>query len=544
MKDTVRAIRKPRVLLELRPAFDGYQGIPQETRLLFRGLRMLESCEVAGMLQMSHRILAKGTYDQGLFFNSAWLSPAARINRYSRVVISAAERPFATALERLLEAIARRLMSGTLTIQTLLDISSVKLWSFRGKYFEDFIWRTLFAKSLPATDFDLVTAANHQVCRAPWDTMQRAGLNSLTFRRTAKYPKLRTRGVDIFIAQTPYPGRVLRGTSLIVRYHDALPVFMPHTIPNKSVHQAIHFHALAANVRAGARFACISQATRNDLLRMFPKAEQQAVVIPNMVSHHYFNERSAAELVPGIVRSRLHEGDSAKGVDVQPKFLTLREQESFYARWLQKKPFRYLLSVASIEPRKNHARLLAAWEVLKAETDPDLKLVLVGGLGWGYALTLRSFRPWIERGQLFMLSAVPAPDLRVLYQHAAATVCPSLGEGFDFSGVESMRSGGVVIASGIAVHREVYGDAAVYFDPYSTAELVAALKQLLYGDQAARLQEHLRSRGEEISARYLPAQILPQWDRFLSQVFTGRKAAIGEDGATPATAPVGATEEI
>ena len=62
MKDTVRAIRKPRVLLELRPAFDGYQGIPQETRLLFRGLRMLESCEVAGMLQMSHRILAKGTY--------------------------------------------------------------------------------------------------------------------------------------------------------------------------------------------------------------------------------------------------------------------------------------------------------------------------------------------------------------------------------------------------------------------------------------------------------------------------------------------------
>src|SRR5437588_1757060 len=470
------------------------------------------------MLQMSHRILAKGTYDQGLFFNSAWLSPAARIYRYSPVVISAAERPFATALERLLEAIARRLMSGTLTIQTLLDISSVKLWSFRGKYFEDFIWRTLFAKSLPAADFDLVTAANHLVCRAPWDTMQRAGLNSLTFRRTAKYPKLRTRGVDIFIAQTPYPGRVLRGTSLIVRYHDALPVFMPHTIPNKSLHQAIHFHALAANVRAGARFACISQATRNDLLRVFPKAEQQAVVIHNMVSHHYFNERSAAELVPGIVRSRLHEGDSAKGVDVQPKFLTLREQESFYARCLQKRPFRYLLPVATIEPRKNHARLLAAWEVLKAETDPDLKLVVVGGLGWDYALTLRGFRPWIERGQLFMLNAVPAPDLRVLYQHAAATVCPSLGEGFDFSGVESMRSGGVVIASGIAVHREVYRDAAVYFNPYSTASLVEAVKSVVHASDSTTVQEGLRLVGQEVSARYLPERILPQWQRFLAAV--------------------------
>src|SRR2546430_7570176 len=47
--------------------------------------------------------------------------------------------PYTTLFRSLLEAIARRLMSGTLTIQTLLDISSVKLWSFRGKYFEDFI---------------------------------------------------------------------------------------------------------------------------------------------------------------------------------------------------------------------------------------------------------------------------------------------------------------------------------------------------------------------------------------------------------------------
>src|SRR5438105_6610992 len=253
MKDTFKPSRKPRVLVELRPAFDGYAGIPQETRLLFRGLRMLESCEVAGMLQTSHRILAKGTYDHGLFFNTAWLSPAARINRYSRVALSAAEHPFATVLERVLDACTRRFMSATLTVQTLLELNSVKLWSFRGKHFEDFIWRTLFAKSLPAADFDLVTSAPQMICRVPWHTMQMAGLNSLTFRRTAKYPKLRTRGVDIFIAQTPYPGCVLRGTSLIVRYHDALPVFMPHTIPNKSLHQAIHFHALAANVRAGAR---------------------------------------------------------------------------------------------------------------------------------------------------------------------------------------------------------------------------------------------------------------------------------------------------
>ena len=535
---------KPRVLLELRPAFDGYAGIPQETRLLFRGLRMLPSWDVCGMLQMSQRILARGTREHGLLWNSKWHTEAMRINCYSRVVVSAAEKPFATVIERMIEACERRFMSAALTMRTLFGAGGIKLYSFRSKYFEDFVWRTLFAKTLPASDFDLVSTAEQNICRTPWHTMHMVGLNTLTVHRKAIYPRLQTHGADIFIAQTPYPGRVGRNTSMVVRYHDALPVFMPHTIPDKSLHQATHFHALADNVESGARFACVSEATRNDLLRLFPRAEAQATVIYNMVSHHYFAEDSAAELVPGIIRARLHEGDAAKGVDVQPKFLTLREQESFYTRSLQKKPLRFLLVVSTIEPRKNHARLLAAWEVLKASIDPGIKLVVVGGLGWDYYLTLRGFRPWIERGELFMLNAVPAPDLRVLYRHATATVCPSLGEGFDFSGVESMRSGGIVLASDIPVHREVYGDAAQYFDPYSTADLVGALKKTLYAADAVAMQSHLRQRAAQISSRYLPDVILPKWDRFLTQIHHGKVGAAESPQQSPVVdTPVALSEE-
>jgi glycosyltransferase involved in cell wall biosynthesis len=545
MNDQAKSTKKPRVLLELRPAFDGYAGIPQETRLLFRGLRLLPGYDVAGMLQTSHRILSRGVPEDERLLDALWMTESFKINRYSRVVLSAAERPYITILDRVLEACERKMLSGKLTMQAVASFGGTSLWSFRGKYFEDFIWRTLFAKTLPASDFELITSARQLVCRLPWNTMHMAGLNTLIFRRTAKYPKLRTYGHDIFISQTPFPGRLSRGTSMVVRYHDALPVFMPHTIPDKSLHQATHFHALSANVRAGARFACVSEATRNDLLRMFPKAEAQALVIHNMVSHHYFHENSDPELVPGIVRARLHDGDPTKGVEVQPKFLTLREQENFYGRHLSKKPFRYLLCVSTIEPRKNHVRLLAGWEVLKASIDPDIKLVIVGGLGWDYQLTLRGFRPWTDRGELFMLNAVPAPDLRVLYRHATATVCPSVGEGFDFSGVEAMRSGGVVIASNIAVHREVYADASAYFDPYSTADLVGALKKVLYAPDAAAVQETLRRRGQEVSARYLPERILPQWDRFLSRVLAGRKAPALDALAKPEPTiePVGATEE-
>ena len=144
-----------------------------------------------------------------------------------------------------------------------------------------------------------------------------------------------------------------------------------------------------------------------------------------------------------------------------------------------------------------------------------------------------------------MLNAVPAPDLRVLYQHATATVCPSVGEGFDFSGVEAMRSGGVVVASDIAVHREVFSDAAVYFNPYSTGSLVEALKGVLYSPDSLEVQKRLRICGQEVSKRYLPENILPQWERFLSRVFTGHDAGV-RDVVSQRQAllePVGAVEE-
>jgi glycosyltransferase involved in cell wall biosynthesis len=142
----------------------------------------------------------------------------------------------------------------------------------------------------------------------------------------------------------------------------------------------------------------------------------------------------------------------------------------------------------------------------------------VGTLGWGTKSIVQNWRAWIDRGELFPLNAVPAPDLRIHYQHAMATVCPSVGEGFDFSGVESMASGGVVVASDIPVHREIYEDASEYFDPYSTASLCNAIKKVSYEDAAGLRANDLRNRGYEMVKRYAPNVILPKWRMFLSHV--------------------------
>ncbi|MEL5850152.1 MAG: glycosyltransferase family 1 protein, partial [Candidatus Igneacidithiobacillus chanchocoensis] len=362
--------------------------------------------------------------------------------------------------------------------------------------------------------------------------MHLAGIERASVLGASRYPKIDTRGVDVLLAQTPYPGRVSAGTALVVHYHDAIPVLMPHTISDRAFHQASHFQAMAANVRDGAYFVCVSEATRHDLLRLFPQAEPHAVTIHNMLSAHYYPTEPEPERVPGIVRRHLHgefrppfakSKSSANTYQLARAFPSEHEKSAFYAQALGPGS-RFLLMVSTLEPRKNHMRLIEAWQALRDSTDPELKLVLVGHIGWDYHDILKLCLPGIEQGNLFLLQGVPADSLRLLYRQAMVTVCPSVGEGFDFSGVEAMRCGGVVAASDIAVHREVYGEAAVYFDPYDTQSVVQALQTLVYTEDAPTRTEALRHAGLEQSARYLPERIVPQWDRFLRGI-TGNSSS-------------------
>jgi glycosyltransferase involved in cell wall biosynthesis len=491
-----------KILLELRPALDGHAGIPQETRLLFRGLAQLPGVQVDGLLQSSQQRLANGLpADEAEL--SRWPMDK-RINRLSRVVVSLQPTETMDWLMHVQRALGLTLSAAAMVAGTLLGRRQ-PLTRFEPAGFEDFVWRALFARTLPPEDFAAVTTARYRVARLPWTT---AHVSALLMRKlaTAVYPRLDTRGYDVMLAETPYPGRVSGSTRLVVRYHDAIPLLMPHTISDRSYHQASHFHALRRNVRDGAWFACVSKASRQDLLRVFPEAESRAVTIPNMVSPHYFADAgSRPTRIDEILRTRANRQVEAKAAAQGPRDGTAP---------LASGPS-YLLMVSTLEPRKNHLGLLAAWEQLRANGNPDLQLVLVGMLGWDNKAIVAKLLPWVARGQLHVLEDVPAADLRLLYRHASATVCPSFGEGFGFSGVEAMRCGGVVAASDLPVHREVYGDAAEYFNPYSSAEMSGVLARLIGTAGQARRAE-LVALGAEMAARYLPDQVLPQWGTFLS----------------------------
>ena len=500
-----------KILLELRPALDGHAGIPQETRLLFRGLRMIDGLDVEGMIIHSGRVLAPGLPADSSYITRPEIADR-EIYRLSRTIISLQESLHPKLLNKTGIDIDQLMGSLGMVFTHMLGASQ-KLTRFDPAHFRDFIWRNFFAKTLPDSDFELVTTAKYRVSRLPWTMMHLCGLNSrqLGFHF---YPRLNTSEFNIFISQTPFPGKISRDTRLVVRYHDAIPVLMPHTISDKTFHQASHYYALKSNVKNGAYFACVSESTRKDLLSIFPEAAERAVTIHNMVSHHYFYEDSSSLRVPEIVRTRMHSGVKPllPGSDLRqsngkPNGQPPKAKAGAPA-------FEYLLMVSTIEPRKNHLSLLSAWEQLRTEQFPNLKLVVVGMLGWSYESIVKKFKPWQERGELFLLEDVPSPELRLLYRHAKATVCPSFAEGFDFSGVEAMRCGGAVVASRIPVHQEVYGDAAEFFSPYSTGELVAAIGAVI-GEENVERRNDLVSKGAVVSTRYLPEKILPRWRDFL-----------------------------
>src|SRR3984957_16953670 len=259
MKQTVK--RPLRILLELRPALGGHAGIPQATRLLFRSLSILDGVEVEGLLQSGEKLLRSGLPEKGPGIFGP-MSSDQQLNRLGRVVIAIEQgvwnSPVYVALHTIVMAI-KHIFGG-----------KQKLTQFDAHHFQDFIWRRFFARTLPPQDFDIVMRAAFRIARIPWNAMHICALvtNKAGF---ALYPRLDTSKFDVMIAETPYPATVAKNTKLIVRYHDAIPMLMPHTISDRRLHQAFHYRALRKNVESGAWFVCVSDATRNDLLSIFPQ---------------------------------------------------------------------------------------------------------------------------------------------------------------------------------------------------------------------------------------------------------------------------------
>jgi glycosyltransferase involved in cell wall biosynthesis len=230
---------------------------------------------------------------------------------------------------------------------------------------------------------------------------------------------------------------VWRGVAALT-VHDATPWLHRETLSlgMRFYHGPLFPQALA---RAAAVFT-VSQSARDDLIRAAKVSPDRIHVTPNGVDERFFE----AQARPG-----------------------------------PRAP--YLLSVGTLEPRKNLPTLLDAFRMLRRE-GRDLELLLVGRLGWR-TLPLGDLAPHVR-----FLGPVPDAELPALYAGAACFVLPSLYEGFGLPLAEAMAAGVPAVASDIPALREVGGETVRYADPEEPVSFAAAIRAALDDREGSQLR--------------------------------------------------------
>ena len=196
-------------------------------------------------------------------------------------------------------------------------------------------------------------------------------------------------------------------------------------------------------------------------------------------------------------------GDRIKAVPLAagPQFRPIDEHGAIaeqLSRWGLERD-NYVLSVGTLEPRKNHCLILEAYERLRAQRrlPRGCKLVFAGGRGWMYEPIFERIDSLGLREEVVVLGH--ADPLEYLYNGAIMMIYPSFMEGFGLPPLEAMGCGTPVIISNTTSLPEVVGDAGIMIDPHDVDGLVEAMGRLL-ADPAAR--HEMRTRGLARAANF------------------------------------------
>ncbi len=160
---------------------------------------------------------------------------------------------------------------------------------------------------------------------------------------------------------------------------------------------------------------------------------------------------------------------------------------------------RFVLTVGTVEPRKNLVRLLEAFAQLCKRDGQTHTLVFVGGRGWKDGPVFAAVERLDLGHQVQFLGHIPTADLVGLYNLAEALAFPSLYEGFGLPAIEAMACGTPVVTSRRGSLVEVAGNAAQFVDPLDVESIAEGLHRVL--DDAA-WREELRAKGLAQASRF------------------------------------------
>ena len=281
--------------------------------------------------------------------------------------------------------------------------------------------------------------------------------------------------VDIYHSTFyPLPSNIYFATRIIT-ICDLIPILYPHFFDYKEdnlIKTAIN------NIDENDLIVCISQSTKKDLCTYQNNiSERQAFVTYLAADKENFYPCYDQELI----------------INRKQKYKIPKT--------------RYLLSLSTLEPRKNIAHVIRCFlKLIKEKQIDDLNLVLIGTKGWQYEEIFAE----IDKNQelvnrIIVTGYVPDEDLAPLYSGALAFLYVSLYEGFGLPPLEAMQCGTPVITSNTSSLPEVVGDAGIMLNPHDETGLCDAIFKL-YSDPEYR--ENLAKKSVQQAQKF-------SWDKYV-----------------------------
>ena len=288
----------------------------------------------------------------------------------------------------------------------------------------------------------------------------------------AHFPKLDKLmgGVDIFFMPNINFGRVSSRAKFLLTVHDLSFEHYAQTFSLKR--RAWHFFVNPkALCTAADGIIAVSDATHDDLQETYGISANKVSTIHSAVPARY-------------------------------RVIDRNDISLFSVREKYNVPYKFILSLSTIEPRKNIVSIIRAYAALRDRGQKELaqyKLVIAGERGWKWrAIEEEIVRsPYSE--DILRIGFIADEDKPALYNLASLFVYPSFYEGFGFPPLEAMQCGTPVITSNASSLPEIVGDAAIMIDPDRPDELYRAMKEILLNQN---LHTHLRTKGMERARQF------------------------------------------
>ncbi|HUR89871.1 MAG TPA: glycosyltransferase family 1 protein [Ramlibacter sp.] len=232
---------------------------------------------------------------------------------------------------------------------------------------------------------------------------------------------------------------------LVLTVHDLSWIRYPHTHPKERV-RAMHRY-FEPSLRRASVVLTVSGFVKQEVVEVFGIDPAKIRVIGNGLDP-LFRPMGEAETKAALARHGLAYG-------------------------------RYLLSVGTLEPRKNLERTVQAYSLLPVPLRERYPLVIVGGKGWNTQGIQSVLAPLVASGQARVLGFLEREELAAITASATAMVYPSIYEGFGIPPLESMGCGVPALTSNVSSLPEVVGDTGLLVDPFDVDAIAAGMRTLL-----------------------------------------------------------------